>query len=183
MRMGPVAGAFLLGTGRGRGIQRFSDTVQGFLASLAPLVAFPLVGAAIMLFSGGGTRALRIFLVTVLAQLVPPVVSHLLAVRWGKAAEWLRFATAFNWCQWMIPLAGFVFLLVLQAGAGDDVSEEAAAELLVSVLALYGLWLHWMVARHGLQLGRLRAAWLVFLVNAATMGVILLPRVLAQLVR
>ena len=183
MRFGPLAGAALLAIGRGHGIERFGHTPQAFLASLAPLIAFPLVGSAVMFFGGRPGSALIALLLTVVAQLTPPVASHFLAVRWGREAEWMRFATAFNWCQWAIPVAGFVLLIGLQLFTGGSLSEEQAAQLLILCLALYGIWLHWVVARNGLALSRSRAVLLVILVNGATVGLVMAPRLIGSLFR
>lgn len=182
MKFGPLIGAAQLAVGKGEGITRFGDSTRSFLASLAPLVAFPLVGAFVLFVSGSGRVALAALLLTVVAQLAPPVVSHWLAVRWGREEWWLRFATAFNWCQWAIPVAAFLMLMGLQLVLGDRISAEAGGQLLILGLAVYGLWLHWTVARHGLDLSRGRAALLVLLVNAATVGLVMAPRLIVRLV-
>ena len=174
LNLGPLGGAALLATGRGRGIERFGHTTNAFLASLAPLVAFPLVGAARMLVSGDGMDALAALLLTVVAQLAPPVVSHALAVRWGREAEWLRYATAFNWCQWAIPVVLFIIVVGVQLFAGG-VSEAQAGRLVILGLGAYGLWLHFVIARHGLALSRGRAVLMVLLVGAATAGLLIGP--------
>ncbi len=181
MRLGPLIGAAQLAIGKGEGMVRFGDSPQAFLASLAPLVAFPLVGALALLFSGSGGVAVAALLLTLVAQLAPPVVSHWLAVRWGREEYWLRFATAFNWCQWAIPVAAFAMLMGLQIAVGDRLSAEAGGQLLILGLAIYGLWLHWTVVRHGLDLSRGRAALMVVLVNAATVALVMAPRLLTRL--
>ncbi len=178
MNFAPVIGAAQLALGRGEGIRRFGDTPQAFLASLAPLVAFPLVGAAILLLSGGGGGAVTTLLLTLVAQLAPALLSHALAVRWGREAEWLRYATAFNWCQWAIPVMAFLLLVLLQFALGAGMPDSVAATLLVFALAGYGIWLHWVIARHGLNLPKGRAALLVVLVNAGTLVLVMGPRLL-----
>jgi hypothetical protein len=173
-----VIGAAQLAIGRGEGMARFGDTPQAFLASLAPLVAFPLVGAALLLFSGAEDGAMTTLFMTLVAQLAPAALSHILAVRWGREAEWLRYATAFNWCQWAIPVVAFLMLLVLQAAIGAGMPEPVAASVLVFALAGYGLWLHWFIARNGLALSGGRAALLVVLVNAGTLLLVMGPRLI-----
>ena len=180
MNVQPLLGAARLAIGRGDGMVRFGDSPQAFLASLAPLVAFPLVGALVLVFSGSPGLALAALLLTLVAQLSPPVVSHWLAVRWGREDDWLRFATAFNWCQWAIPVAAVTMLVALQTIAGNSMSVETAGQVLVLGLAAYGLWLHWTVARHGLDLSRGRAALLVLIVNAVTIALVIVPRMVAQ---
>jgi hypothetical protein len=179
--MSPLIGAVLLAVGRTVGMARFSDTVAAFMASLAPLVAFPLVGAVFLLLGGSAEDALTTLLLTMVAQLTPAVVSHALAVRWGREAEWLRYATAFNWCQWAIPAAAFVLMVVVQIATAGGVSDEAAGNLLIVALAAYALWLHYVLARAGLRLGRGRSVALVLIVNFVTVALVLGPRWLAGL--
>jgi hypothetical protein len=182
MNFAPFKGAALLATGRGRGINYFTATEGAFLASLAPLIAFPLVGAGKMLLSGQPLGALGALLLTLVAQLTPPVVSHALATRWGRELEWIRYATAFNWCQWAIPVVLFVMVIVFQLAAGSRFSEEQAAKVVVLGIGAYGLWLHWMVARHGLILSRRRAALLVLLVGLATVALLMGPHLLQLII-
>lgn len=182
MRFGLFGGVALLATGRGRGIERFGRTPQAFLASLAPLLAFPLVGAGLLALSGRPGAALLAVLWTLVTQLAPPVVSHALAVRWGREELWLRYATAFNWCQWAIPVAGFLLVSVIQVGGGGRLSEEDLAQWLILGFAAYGLWLHWVLARNGLALGRGRAVGAVLLINAATLLLVLFPRLLRAVI-
>lgn len=150
---------------------------------MAPLVAFPLVGGGLALARGGGLAAIGEMLATFCALLAPPVLSHVFARWWGKEALWLRFATAFNWCQWAIPIAGAALLLVLgilmQLGMPNMLAGGAAAVGLVG----YGLWLHWFIARHALALSGLRAAIMVLAVNFGTALLVAGPGLLALGVR
>ena len=50
-------GVMRLARGRADGLQQFGATREAFLGSLAPLIAFPLVGGALMLMGGGGLAA------------------------------------------------------------------------------------------------------------------------------
>jgi hypothetical protein len=173
-----LLGIFRVATGRPDGLAQFGDTPEAFLGSLAPLLAFPLVGTLLMLSQGGGLAALSDLLATVCALLAPAVLSYELARRWGRAALWARFAVAFNWCQWAIPIlaVGLVVLAGMLLALG--VPSEAGVLLVVAGLAGYGLWLHWFVARHGLGLGAGRAALLVVGVNLGTILLVLGPRLL-----
>lgn len=174
----PLLGMVRLARGRVDGLEQFGDTPQAFLASLAPLLAFPIVGALLLLVSDGPLRALGTLLFTLVAQLSPPVLSHALARAWGREAQWLRYATAFNWCQWALPLAAMALLIVLQTALRAGLPEDAADTMLVLGLAAYGLWLNWLLARHGLSLSRGRAAALVALTNLGTILLALGPRLL-----
>jgi hypothetical protein len=160
------------------GLDQFGDTPEAFLASLAPLVAFPLVGAALMLLGGGGLAALSDLLATLCALLAPPVLSHELAQVWGCATRWTRFATAFNWCQWAIPVVASMLVLMAGLLMALGVPNEACLGFVVVGLAAYGMWLHWFLARHGLGLGRGKAILLVVGVNLVTVMLVLGPRLL-----
>ncbi len=177
-RLKPLLGMARLARGRVDGLAQFGDTPQAFLSSLAPLLAFPIVGAALMLTTDGPVRALATLLATVVAQLAPAVLSHALARAWGREAQWLRYATAFNWCQWALPLAAMALLIVLQFALQLGLPEAAANQGFILGLAVYGLWLNWLLARHGLSLSRSRAAGLVALTNLGTVVLAIGPRLL-----
>lgn len=173
-----MRGILRVATGHADGLAQFGDTPEAFLASSAPLVAFPLVGGVLMLLQGGGVTALTDFLATLCALLGPPVFSHELAQLWGCAGRWTRFAVAFNWCQWAIPVLASMLVVVAGILLALGVPNSVCMALVLTCLAGYGLWLHWFLARNGLGLGRGRAALLVFGVNFATVVLVLGPRLL-----
>jgi hypothetical protein len=173
-----AVGIARLARGRADGLGQFGATREAFLASLAPLVAFPLVGGVLMMLGGGGLNALSDLLATLCALLAPPVLSFEAARLWGREAAWLRYATAFNWCQWVIPVIASLLLVVGGILAGLGLSRELASGGVLFGLVGYGLWLHWFVARHGLGLSGLRAVVMVLGVNLATVVLVLGPRML-----
>lgn len=173
-----LLGVLLVACGQARGLRHFRGTTQGFLASLAPLVAFPLVGATLLLLGGGGLAAITDLLATLSALLAPAVLSHALAQLWGREAEWCLYATAFNWCQWAIPMAAALVLLVLGGLLMLGLPNVYAAYALAAGLGGYGLWLHWFLARRGLALGGARAALLVLVVNFGTTLLVVAARLL-----
>jgi hypothetical protein len=177
-RRSVVRGVVRLATGHSDGLTQFGDTPDAFLASLAPLVAFPLVGALLMLMGGGGLAALTDFLATLCALLAPPVLSREVAQVWGCAARWTRFAVAFNWCQWAIPLVASLLVVLAGILLSLGVPNDVCLAVVVAGLAAYGLWLHWFLAHHGLGLSRIRAAALVVGVNFVTVCLVLGPRLL-----
>jgi hypothetical protein len=172
-------GIVRLASGRADGIVQFGNSAQAFLGSLAPLIAFPLVGGGLMLAAGRGLSALSEMLATFCALLAPPVLSYWLARRWGREALWLRFATAFNWCQWAIPVATAALLLFAGLLMRLGLSNTASGLVVVLGLTGYGLWLHWFVAVKGLQLSAIRSALLVFVVNFGTAVLVAGPSLLA----
>ena len=179
-RLNVLLGISRLARGRADGLAQFGDTRQAFLASLLPLIAFPLLGEVLVAMRGEAP-SLTDLLATLCALLAPPVLSFSLARLWGREALWPRFATAFNWCQWAIPVIAFVLLLAVSLLIALGVPNEAAGHLWILALAGYGVWLHWFLARRALDLSVFRAVALVVLVNAATVAMVIGPLLIARL--
>ena len=177
-RSNPIVGVARVATGRADGLTRFGGTVQSFLTSLAPLIAFPLAGALIELVRDGVIEALSLILVTLIAQLAPPVISHALAVRWARGPAWLHYATAYNWCYWALPVVAAILMVLFGIATGAGLPGTTGAKGVVFGLGAYSLWLHWFLARHALGLPRGRAALLVVLVNAGTLILAVAPALL-----
>ncbi len=175
-----LVGIFLLARGRVNGLRHFGDTPQAFLASLAPLIAFPLVGGVLMLARGGGLIAVSDLLATLCALLAPPVLSYEAARLWHRQAQWLRFATALNWCQWAIPAVAAALLIFVYPLVEGAISAQVAGILVIALLACYALWLHWFLARHALMISGVRAALLVAIVNIGTVLLVFGPRLLVR---
>lgn len=173
-----LRGILLLSGGRVAGLAEMGTGPQDFLSSLAPLVAFPLVGCFLMLSQGKIVEAITDFLATLIAILAPSVISFSIARRWGREARWCRFGTAVNWCQWVLPLFGALLVLIAGAMVQAGVPLRATVILLGCVLLAYAFWLHWFLARHGLDLSAGRAALLVFLVNFVTLLLVGVPQLL-----
>jgi hypothetical protein len=174
-----LLGIARLARGRADGLTQFGDTRKAFLGSLAPLLAFPLVGSGLMMAQGGGLAAAADMLATFCVLLAPAVLSHVLARLWDREALWMRFATAFNWCQWAIPAVAAALLLVLGVLIQLGLPNQVAGVVAVLSLTGYGLWLHWFLARHGLRLSGWRALALVVAVNFGTAALAIGPRLLA----
>ena len=82
-------------------------------------------------------RALSDLLATLCALVAPPVLSFEVARLWGRQDAWLRFATAFNWCQWVIPVIGSLLLVVLGMLAALGLPRPLRCRV---VLGLVSLW-------------------------------------------
>jgi hypothetical protein len=177
-----LVGILRIARGRADGVFCFGSSKQEFLSSLAPLIAFPLVGAVLGIFSDGPRSALTGLTMTLCALLTPAVVSYELARLWKRADAWMRFATAFNWCEWILPVMACVAMVPLGLATNAGVNETAANLALVCGLGLYGLWVQWFLARKALVLSGWRAVALVLLVNLATGAVVLGPHLLANAV-
>ncbi|HST75266.1 MAG TPA: hypothetical protein VLJ20_07835 [Acetobacteraceae bacterium] len=177
-----LLGVVRLATGRADGLAHFGNTTQAFLTSLAPLIAFPLVGGALLIANGGGLPALSDLLATLCALLAPPVLSWWFARRWQREALWPRFATAFNWCQWAIPVMASILLVVLGLLMAVGLPNRVAGVVALLGLVSYGLWLHWFLACRGLGLSVARAVLFVVCVNFGTAALVVGPRLLMAIV-
>jgi hypothetical protein len=175
-----LVGLFRLGRFRADGLDQFEGSVTAFLNSLAPLLGFALVRALLMLLHGEVRAAADDLLLTAVVLLGPLVISEKLAAVWNVGGAWLKFAVVLNWCQWTLPVVLFVCLLVsaflVAAGWGEDMAVLAAA----GVVLVYGLSLHWFLARRALGLGAGRAALLVLAMNLGTGLLAIGPRLLAD---
>jgi len=105
--------------------------------------------------------------------------AHPLAVAWRREPEWLRYATAFNWCQWAVPLAAGAALLLVAVMIALGLPQRIGVLIVLLALLGYALALHWFIARSGLRLSAMRAAVLVVLVNLGTAILVLGPGLLS----
>lgn len=174
-----LLGVARLARGRGDGIALFDATPEAFLRSLIPLLGFSVLGSLLFLTIGTQREALELLLLSLIAQLAPPVLSHAIASRWGREEDWLRYATAMNWCQVVLPFALLAVLFGLNIGAALGVDVKPVLGLVWLGALAYVLWLSWIVARYGLDLSRTRAALLVGIVVLGTSLLAELPSVLA----
>lgn len=180
-----LRGIWCLARFRREGFAEFGDTRQAFLSSLAPLIAFPLVGGVLMLLSGGGDGGAVVadMLATLVALLAPAVISAALAERWGRGAQWMRFAVAFNWAQWAVPAVAILLLFAMGILRRAGLGEQQAAIGVLFAIAAYGIGLHWFLARHGLGLAPGRTTLLVIAINLGTVVLAMAPRALAAMLR
>ena len=174
----PLVGMLRLARFRADGMAEFGSTVPMFLNSLVPLIAFPLVGAAMLLMRGQVIVSVTGLVATLVALLAPAVLSWMLAVRWQREADWLRYTVAFNWCQWVVPAAFMIGLLLIEALIGLGLSEDAAFQAATLAAGAYGLCLHWFLARHGLRLGKWRAVVMVAVSDLGTGLLVVGPMVI-----
>jgi hypothetical protein len=175
-----VVGVARLARFRADGLEAFAPTTQALLNSLAPLVAFPLVGGLLEVGQGQFLAAITDLLATIVALLTPIVVTEALARRWGVGAKWPRFAVASNWCQWVLPmlLMAMLVALWLLAHLGMPITTSVVGACVIGVL-VYGFMLHWFLARAALGLSRGRAALMVLVADLLTCALVLGPRLLA----
>jgi hypothetical protein len=152
-----VRGLFLLARGKAEGVKEFGASPDNFTASLAPLIAFPLVGAAILAMEGDWKFALVSFFSRMCAVLLLPLMVHEFARRLGREALWWRAATALNWSFWMILpvlfIAAFLGALLVQFG----VVMQEAEYFVLGFAGGYLLWYRWVIVKAGLGLSSAQA--------------------------
>ena len=162
-----LRGLLLLAKGDKAGLNEFSNSLEAFTASLAPLIAFPLVGAGISIAGGQWQVAIIGFLSRLCAVLVLPVITYEFARRIGRETLWTRTATALNWSFWMVvPLifvAAFAGALLVQTG----LAMENAAYVALGAIFGYLLWYRWLIIRGGLGLNKLQAAAFIIISSLA----------------
>lgn len=174
-----LIGILRIARGRADGIGCFGATPRDFMASLTPLLAFPIVGAVLAMFSEGPRQALTGLGMTLCALLAPAVLSYELARLWKRTDTWMRFATAFNWCEWILPLVACLAMVPLTLAMSAGLDQDTASKALVIGLGCYGFWLQWFLASKALSLSGLRAAIFVVLVNLGTCLAVIGPSALA----
>ncbi len=166
-RDGIVHGLALLGRFRKDGFARFEASSQGFLASLAPWVAFLLVGGVLLALEGKPVEALTDVAVLACWLLVPPVVSQLVAAAFRRDDRWLRYVTATTWCEWLMLIVYLASLLLVSLGMEAGLPPHTAPVVLIGVMGLYWICLHLFLARFGLDLSPVRSVVVVVAVIAA----------------
>ncbi len=162
-----LRGLWLLVRGKAAGIKEFGNTPDAVAASLAPLIAFPLVGAAALALHGQALDGALDFVSRLCAVLALPLVTYEMARLTGRGAEWMRTVAALNWSFWaLLPL--LIIAAAIGAGAVEaGMAEPRAEHLALGLLVGYLLWFQWFIIRAGLRLGVFAAALLVLLNTGA----------------
>jgi hypothetical protein len=164
---------------RADGFANFTATPTGFLNSLAPMLAFPLVDGVILLLVGASRTALASVLSNLVLLLAPAVLSHLLAQFWRREAQWLRYVVAYNWCLAAMTLVVVVLVVGMLTAANSNAAAVELLALTVMGLAIYWLALSWFMVWRGLNLSWWRAVLFVVLLNLGTGVLVLGPRMAA----
>jgi hypothetical protein len=162
-----LRGLFLMARGAKSGIKEFDNTMDAFTASLAPLIAFPLVGAGVSAVGGQWQLALIGFLSHLCAVLALPLITHEFARRTGREALWLRTATALDWSFWLLVPLLFVAAIAGAVFVQFGLPLMSAEYIALGLMGGYLFWYHWFVVRTGLVLGRGQAAFLVVITSLA----------------
>ncbi len=152
-----LPGLAKLARGSAKGVEEFSGTPEAFSASLAPLIAFPLVGAFVSAVSGDWKMALIGLLSRLCAVLALPVLTYEFARLFGRKQLWLRAATALNWCFWLVLPAILVAALLGSVLVTFGMKMDRPEIVVLALIGVYLLWNRWFVFKAGLQLNGWRA--------------------------
>ncbi len=172
-------GLLLIGTGRPAGFAQFGGNAEAYLASLAPWLGLLIVLSGVLAWSGHPWQAASFFLLAVCNLLAPVVIADVFCRLWDRRQHWALYANVLNCAQWLMFLLILLLLPFASASILFGLSQEAAAALLLAVLAAYTLWFHWFAARHALQISAGRAAIVMLCVIFGTGAILQLPLLLA----
>ena len=162
-----LSGIAKLARGNAKGADEFSGTPEAFTASLAPLIAFPLVGAIVTGFAGSWKLAVLGLLSRLCAVLVLPVLTYEFSRLFNRQAHWLRTATALNWCFWLVLPAVLVGAMLGSVAVQCGLAMQWVELAVLGVVGFYLLWNRWFVLKSGLQINGWRAA-LILLATLAS---------------
>ncbi|MEE3501541.1 hypothetical protein [Acidiphilium acidophilum] len=170
-----LRGMFRLIKGDAGGLRDFGNTPATFSASLAPLIAFPLVGAVWFALSGHWMLALAMMLSRVTAVLLQPVVTEFVAMKAGRSQTWLMTSTALNWSIWLLPLLIFLAALIANGLVTVGMGQSEAISIGALSIFAYLFWIQGFILRTGLQLRWYTALAVVLALNFVILAILYLP--------
>lgn len=170
-----LRGMFRLATGNASGIEEFGNTTAAFSASIAPLLAFPLVGSALFAIQGHWMLAASMLLSRVCGVLAQPVIVEATARRTGRSATWLITSTALNWSIWLIFPLILVGMLVSNGLISMGTGEPEAVMTAIGLIICYMLWLQWFILRIGLKVSGWIAIAALLVLNITVASLYVIP--------
>lgn len=170
-----LSGIGKLALGKAKGIEEFSASPEGFTASLAPLIAFPLVGAMVTGLSGHWKIAIIGLLSRLCAILVLPVITYEFSRLFNRKGQWLRTATALNWCFWLVLPAVLVAAVLGSVAVQLGLSMARIEVAVLGIVGLYLLWNRWFILKSGLKISGWRALVILLAGLVITALISLLP--------
>ena len=173
-----VRGLFRLARGDAGGVSEFGNTTRAFSASIAPLLAFPIVGAALFGIAGHWMLAGLMLASRICGVLLQPVITEFGARRANSSATWLMTSTALNWSVWLVFPLILIGILITNGLITLGLSEPTAVGVSFASILLYMFWIQWFILRTGLRLSVLGALTLLIAMNVAIAVVYIAPYVL-----
>lgn len=170
-----LRGMFRLAIGDASGLREFGNTTAAFSASIAPLLAFPLVGSALFGVQGHWLLAASMLLSRICGVLAQPVIVQATARRTRSEATWLVTSTTLNWSIWLIFPLILVGMLVSNAFTSLGTSGPVAIVLTAVMIMLYMLWLQWFILRVGLKIGGWVALLVLLILNISVASLYFIP--------
>ncbi|HEX7391256.1 MAG TPA: hypothetical protein VF286_14195 [Acidiphilium sp.] len=162
-----LRGLYRLACGDAAGIREFGNSTAAFSASIAPLLAFPIVGSALVGLQGHWIIAVSIFLSRICGVLIQPAITQWSAHRAGQGATWLMTSTALNWSIWLIFPLVLVGIVLGSSLVNLGLPQQAATGIVFGLIALYMLWYQGFILRSGLNFSIWRALGVVVVMNLA----------------
>ncbi len=163
--LGTLRGLVGLALGRVEAFREFRNTPAAFSASIAPLIAFPLVGAALLGLRGYWVYAASLMLSRLCGVLLQPVIVEFAARRLGRQERWLTTSTALNWSIWIIFVLIPAAMVVNDGLVSMGVGLPAALAMSAGMIGAYMLWLQAFILRTGLKTNWWKAIALLLVVN------------------
>ena len=170
-----LRGVLRIARGRVDGLDVFGGSRQGFIRSLTPITVVAAVVSIIMPGEIPVPDRLTTFFQLLSAFLWFSVGGHFFARLWGREDHWLRYATALNWCQALLPfMLGLVLLVPIFLASLLGLPPKAIVALLFIASTVYMYWQYWFLARHGLGLSGVKSMILVGVILTVHIAVTML---------
>lgn len=166
---------------RADGLAAIPATPRGFLQSLAAQLVLPVLGGLAMLAAAPVHVVLLYVLANVVALLAPPVISHAMVDARRRDTLWLRYATAYNWCQLLIALLFTALGLLGRTDPLQSGGPLSPLQFVMLLLAVYSVALNWFLIRVGLEMPRGQTTVVFIGIWFATMLLLAGPFVLSAL--
>lgn len=165
-----LLGLAKLAGGNAKGLEEFSSKPEGFTASLAPLIAIPLVQALVEVVHGDWKMSLLGFFINLCGVLMLPVVTYEFSRIFGRKDYWLRTVTALNWCVWLCLPAIFLASILGDVIVQSGLSMARVELIMVGGVTFYLIWNRWFVLKSGLKIKGWQALLVLFASLVATLA-------------
>lgn len=170
-----LRGMFHLAIGDASGLREFGNTTAAFSASIAPLLAFPLVGSMLFGIQGHWLLATSMLLSRICGVLAQPVIVQATARRTRNEATWLVTSTTLNWSIWLIFPLILIGMIVSTGFTSLGASGALAITLTVVIIVFYMLWLQWFILRAGLKIRSWVALLVLLILNVTIASLYAIP--------